>query len=568
MRNLVIVIVTGLAMVIAFGTSAEPTFTSVPGYISRPVYTCPGNPGSWTSGIQSLDYDGAETFFVFAENQYIIKKKQGSSPEFLFDYGSSVFGSFVKINGDTVYFGESSNGTVKAVSTAGGSASDLFPLENNYDCAFNSQSRMFISANPGWLGNKIYVWWSGMTAPQLVADVGNNSGPISFDQNDNLYYGRSTAFPPGPEEIVYFTSTQVANAVATQTPLTSSDWTVFASGVDAPGGFAFDRNTPVRDLFSASSALGSLARVPAGGFELMGTGTYPNSPRFVGPGAFSAFWNEGGVLGLNCTDYDDSYDSTIFVVSRCPQNFILGSGDYGIPGQSDIAIFRPSNGLWAIRDLTRIYFGAEGDLPVSADYDGDATTDPAVFRPASGLWAVTGGSRFYYGAVDDIPLPRDYDGSGTADAAAFRPSSGLWAVKDITRVYYGAEGDFPVPGDYEGNGNLRMACFRPPIGLWRIRGLSSFYYGAAGDLPVPGDYEGQGTVRAAIYRPSNSLWAIKDVTRIYFGSPQNGDWPLPVDYQGDGTLDPTIFRPPTGLWAVRGVTRLYFGSGSDFPASR
>ena len=37
----------------------------------------------------------------------------------------------------------------------------------------------------------------------------------------------------------------------------------------------------------------------------------------------------------------------------------------GLDGISDIAVFRPESGLWAIRDLTRAYFGAGGDIPVT-----------------------------------------------------------------------------------------------------------------------------------------------------------------------------------------------------------
>lgn len=52
--------------------------------------------------------------------------------------------------------------------------------------------------------------------------------------------------------------------------------------------------------------------------------------------------------------------------------------------------------------VTRLYFGGRGDLPVPADYQ----TDIAVFRPSSGLWAVRNLTRSYYGAVGDVPVTR------------------------------------------------------------------------------------------------------------------------------------------------------------------
>ena len=41
------------------------------------------------------------------------------------------------------------------------------------------------------------------------------------------------------------------------------------------------------------------------------------------------------------------------------------SGDYNGDGAADIAIYRGISGLWAIRGITRSYFGTTGDLPVT-----------------------------------------------------------------------------------------------------------------------------------------------------------------------------------------------------------
>jgi len=569
MRNVFAILVLIGAMMIVSRAGAAPSFSGAPGYISLPVVTIDGDPSppNYTAGIQSFDGDENETAYIFGEDRYILKKELGAPATELYDYGSTVWGSFVKLQGEVLYCGESKTGTVIAIPAAGGTAHTLFTLENNYDCAFNSQSLLFISANPGWSSNRIYAWWEGQTETREIADVGDYSGPIAFDDNDNLYYGRATIYPPGPEDIVYFSSAQVANAISTGTPLTSADWTVYIAGIDAPGGLAFDGNTPFQDILSCSFGLGTLSRLAPAADNLMGTGTYPSCPRFFGSSGFSPFINNGGTLVVNCTDYDDSYDSTVYMVESCSQNFILSSGNYGTVANSDVAIFRPSTGLWAIQGVSRIYFGTNGDLPVSGDYNGDGPTDPAIFRPESGLWAVADGGRVYFGTEGDIPIPRDYNGDGTADRAIFRPSAGLWAVQGLSRAYFGDESDFPVPANYEGVG-MNMGIFRPSIGLWALNGLSRVYYGMAGDLPVPGDYNGDGTVEVGIYRPSTGLWAIQGVTRIYFGSAEEGDWPLPLDADGDGTTDLGIFRSDAGLWAIRDVTRLYYGRAGDFPAAR
>ena len=82
----------------------------------------------------------------------------------------------------------------------------------------------------------------------------------------------------------------------------------------------------------------------------------------------------------------------------------------------------------------------------AADFDGDSRSDVAIFRPSSGLWAVRGVTRVYFGSSGDDARPGDYNGDGIADIAVFRPGSGLWAVRGITRVYYGQSLDTPIQG--------------------------------------------------------------------------------------------------------------------------
>ena len=242
------------------------------------------------------------------------------------------------------------------------------------------------------------------------------------------------------------------------------------------------------------------------------------------------------------------------------------SGDYSGDGKSEFAVFRPATGLWAIRGLTRFYFGRDGDFPVSADYTGDGTADPAVFRPATGLWAVRGLTRFYFGGSGDLPVPGDYRGDGTARPGVFRESTGLWAIRGLTRVYFGSSGDIPVPGDYTGDGTESVAVFRPSTGLWAARGLTRVYHGRQGDIPVPGDYDSSGRLRPAIFRPDSGLWAVRNLTRLHYGT--SSDLPVPADYTGTGTDRIGIFRDTSGLWAVRALTRLYYGTSGDLPVAR
>jgi len=128
-------------------------------------------------------------------------------------------------------------------------------------------------------------------------------------------------------------------------------------------------------------------------------------------------------------------------------------------------------------------------LPVltrAADFDGDSRDDIAVFRPASGLWAVRGVSRFYFGGNEDLPQPHYYTGGNSIDIAIYRPAGGLWVIRGITRAYFGKSGDLPRPGDYNGDGCADIAIFRETAGLWAVRGVTRIYYGRSGDLSIEG----------------------------------------------------------------------------------
>lgn len=240
------------------------------------------------------------------------------------------------------------------------------------------------------------------------------------------------------------------------------------------------------------------------------------------------------------------------------------SGDFDGDGTSDAAIFRPATGFWAVRSVSRFYFGGSGDRPVCADYDGDGTTEAAVFRPATGLWSVRGLGQAYYGASGDIPVPGDYNGDGTCVPAVFRPGAARWLIRGESRFYYGASGDEPVSDYYYGSGEKLPAVFRPASGRWLVRGLTSCYFGAADDLPLPLFGGGRRSRRPAIFRPGNAFWAARDGVSGYFGAA--GDEPVPANYDGrPGAVHAAVFR--RGLWRIYSLSGFYFGRSGDVPVT-
>jgi hypothetical protein len=251
------------------------------------------------------------------------------------------------------------------------------------------------------------------------------------------------------------------------------------------------------------------------------------------------------------------------IPSLFPQGVV--SSDYDGNGTSDTAVFQLPERIWAVRNVTRIYFGGENDELVPADYDGDGTTDAGIFRPANGCWAIYNLTRYYFGSIGAIPVPGDYNGDGTDERAVVRAWDSLWSVAGVTRFYLGSTYDQPVPRDFTGDGVPDPAMYRRSSGMWAVRNITRVYFGSSDDL-VPGDYDGSGFWEAGIFRESTSLWSIRNVTRIYLGS--TNDWAVPADYNQDGIDEAGIFRNPSGLWSVFNTTRMYFGGPDDIPVTR
>jgi glucose/arabinose dehydrogenase len=239
------------------------------------------------------------------------------------------------------------------------------------------------------------------------------------------------------------------------------------------------------------------------------------------------------------------------------------SADFDGDGDTDVSLFRPTNGRWYIHGEPAFTWGLAGDIPVPADYDGDGDVDPAVFRPANGRWYILGESSRSYGMRGDVPVPCDYDGDEAAEIAVFRPANGRWYILGSSATTVGKDGDMPVPGDYDGDGVCEIGVFRPTNGRWYIEGHPPFTWGLPDDLPVHGDYDGDSQWEAALFRPANGRWYIRGEASFIWGLEE--DIPVVGDYDGDGDSDPAVFRPANGRWYVRGGGTRSYGMKGDFP---
>jgi hypothetical protein len=97
------------------------------------------------------------------------------------------------------------------------------------------------------------------------------------------------------------------------------------------------------------------------------------------------------------------------------------------------------------------------DKALPADYDGDGKSDIAVWRPGEGVWYVMQSSDGAvrtrgWGVSSDSPVPGDYDGDGKTDMAFYRGTGEWWIWRSQTNNYsvllFGNAGDTPVPSAY------------------------------------------------------------------------------------------------------------------------
>ena len=259
-------------------------------------------------------------------------------------------------------------------------------------------------------------------------------------------------------------------------------------------------------------------------------------------------------------------------------------------GKSDVAVYRPSNGVWYRLDSSNqnfqaVQFGLPEDKVVAGDFDGDGKSDIGVYRPSNGVWYWLNSSNGSFQAVqfgisEDRPAVGDYDGDGKTDLAVYRPSNRVWYIlqstNGFTATQFGLSTDKIAQGDYDADGKTDIAVYRPSNGVWYIlqstNGFTATQFGIDEDKPVPADFDGDGKTDIAVYRPSNGVWYFLNSTNG-FTATQFGvstDRPTPADFDGDGKSDIAVYRPSNGVWyflrsSDNSFSAIQFGISEDIP---
>ncbi|MGB2954862.1 MAG: hypothetical protein WBB64_02725, partial [Anaerolineales bacterium] len=243
--------------------------------------------------------------------------------------------------------------------------------------------------------------------------------------------------------------------------------------------------------------------------------------------------------------------------------FVPKITDFDGDGDTDVSVFRPSNGRWYIEGMGNFKWALTGDLPVPGDYDGDGTTDIAIYRPSNGKWYIMGELPASWGQSGDIPVQADYTGDRADDKAVLRTATKRWYIEGIGNMKWYFPGDIPVPCDYDGDGSAEIAVFRPSNNNWYVMGDSPVGWGQSGDIPVPADYDGDGACDIAVFRPSTGTWYVSGQGSTNWGS--SGDIPVPGDYDGDGATEFAILRPSNGKWYIKDVGTFSWYHTGDYP---
>ena len=254
-------------------------------------------------------------------------------------------------------------------------------------------------------GTRVIDWWliSGGGDPAAGGDysiesaigepvVGTSSGG-GFTLTSGFTAGTGSSPILDPEMDVQGGGQTIVDGDTSPSPTDDTDF----GSIDLDSGTAMHtftiENTGDLELNLTDSPKVNISGTHAGDFTVT---SLPTSPVAASGGTTTfEITFDPGAAGLREAEVSIANDD----LDENPYNFaIQGTGtvvthtlaDFDGDGNTDVSVYRPSNGRWYIEGIGNFKWGYAGDLPVPGDYDGDGTTDIAIFRPSNGKWYVMG----------------------------------------------------------------------------------------------------------------------------------------------------------------------------------
>lgn len=216
----------------------SPQHASVKLFDSTPGFTIAGFGVSPSGDIYYIEN-------AFGSNSQLFKRSPldgytNATP--LFDLGTSIFGSFVAVNGGKVFFGESSTGAIRSINLDGTGVDMLGTITGNYDLAFAGSS-LYLShkPGPGAVISKFELVADGtgglmFSAADTIIDTSTDfSGPVEFGPAGSLFYG-GTGF--AMRDLFRFSAAEVAGAIGENSALALDNPHLFLAN-DVNGALAF-----------------------------------------------------------------------------------------------------------------------------------------------------------------------------------------------------------------------------------------------------------------------------------------------------------------------------------------
>jgi hypothetical protein len=204
-------IITGCMLVstLVVSSSAQ-SLTAAPGKSSSLLFQ---TPTGYTLG--GLDFDSSNNAYYLlqsaSDTTKLVRRNAAdgySAATTLFDFGSTVYGSFVRLNGQKIYFGESSAWSIRTFDLTTSTPALLATVVGNYDLAVGGGFG-WLSANAGAATfsaqNQILKLDLVTGATTTVLTSSDYSGPVALDNDGALFYG-ANEFGAGGDVFKYTAS--------------------------------------------------------------------------------------------------------------------------------------------------------------------------------------------------------------------------------------------------------------------------------------------------------------------------------------------------------------------------